>query len=87
MDYFGASDPYVKIDLVANKNTEDDEDDKNEVEVIDSVRTETKKKNLNPSWDEEFLFRVKPDKHKLVLKVFDEDRWSKDDFLGRSHFY
>ena len=78
MDFFGASDPYVKIDLVAK----DDED-----EVIDSVRTETKKRTLDPKWDEEFLFRVKPDEHKLVLEVFDEDRWSKDDFLGRSHFY
>ena len=77
MDYFGASDPYVKIDLVDIKDDE----------VIDSVRTETKKRTLDPKWDEEFLFRVKPDKHKLVLKVFDEDRWSKDDFLGRSHFY
>ena len=74
MDYFGASDPYVKIDLVDIKDDE----------VIDSVRTETKKRTLNPDWDEEFVFRVKPAEHKLVLKIFDEDKWSTDDFLGRS---
>ena len=53
-------------------------------EVIDSVRTETKKRTLNPDWDEEFVFRVKPAEHKLVLKIFDEDRLGKDDLLGRS---
>ena len=66
------SDPYVKIDLVAV----DDE------EVIDSVRTETKNRTLNPMWNEEFLFRVKLRKQKLILKVFDEDMLT-DDFLGR----
>ena len=75
MDCFGFSDPYLKIDLVANNDDN---------EVIDSVRTETKKRTLNPNWLEEFVFRVKPAEHKLVLKIFDEDKWSKDDFLGRS---
>ena len=65
----------MKIDLVANNDDN---------EVIDSVRTETKKRTLNPDWDEEFVFRVKPAEHKLVLKIFDEDKWSTDDFLGRS---
>ena len=73
MDCFGFSDPYVKIDLVANNDDN---------EVIDSVRTETKKRTLNPDWNEEFVFRVKPAEHKLVLKIFDEDRWN-DDFHGR----
>ena len=72
MDCFGYSDPYLKIDLVADN------------EVIDSVRTETKKRTLYPLWDEKFVFRVKPAEHKLVLKIFDEDRWIKDEFLGRS---
>ena len=75
MDWIGRSDPYLKIDLVANNDDN---------EVIDSVRTETKKRTLNPDWDEEFVFRVKPAEHKLVLKIFDEDKWSTDDFLGRS---
>jgi len=72
-DIFGASDPYVRIDLVTNNGDE----------VIDSVLTKTKKRTLNPKWDEEFLFRVKPSDHKLVLEVFDENRLTRDDFLGR----
>ncbi|XP_044007109.1 E3 ubiquitin-protein ligase NEDD4 isoform X2 [Aphidius gifuensis] len=71
-DIFGASDPYVRIDLLPI-----DGDD-----TVDSVLTKTKKKTLNPSWDEEFIFRVKPSEHKLVLQVFDENRLTRDDFLG-----
>lgn len=37
---------------------------------------------LNPQWDEEFVFRVKPAEHKLVFQVFDENRFTRDDFLG-----
>ncbi|CAL4162583.1 unnamed protein product, partial [Meganyctiphanes norvegica] len=74
-DIFGVSDPYVKIELV--KITTQSGDD-----VIDSVLTRTKKKTLNPRWDEEFIFRVKPAEHKLVLEVFDENRLTRDDFLG-----
>ncbi|KAI8126377.1 E3 ubiquitin-protein ligase Nedd-4 [Lucilia cuprina] len=37
---------------------------------------------LNPTWNEEFLFRVKPSEHKLVFQVFDENRLTRDDFLG-----
>lgn len=29
------------------------------------------------------MFRVKPADHKLVLEVFDENRLTRDDFLGR----
>lgn len=71
-DIFGASDPYVRIDL----NTINGD------ETIDSVLTKTKKKTLNPAWNEEFIFRVKPAEHKLVLQVFDENRLTRDDFLG-----
>lgn len=49
---------------------------------IDSVLTKTKKKTLNPAWDENFVFRVKPQEHKLVFQVFDENRLTRDDFLG-----
>ena len=77
--------------------------------------TKTKKRTLNPRWEEEFLFRLKPSEHKLVmevgpffrfpwvsispggsimetiiiftffddLQVFDENRLTRDDFLGR----
>lgn len=37
---------------------------------------------MNPEWNEEFIFRVKPTEHKLVLQVFDENRLTRDDFLG-----
>ncbi|XP_042204029.1 E3 ubiquitin-protein ligase NEDD4-like isoform X3 [Homarus americanus] len=74
-DIFGASDPYVKIELV-NVTTNGTDD------VVDCVLTKTKKKTLNPRWDEEFVFRVKPAEHKLVLEVFDENRLTRDDFLG-----
>ncbi len=73
-DIFGASDPYLRIDLVSVLGEE----------VQDSVLTKTKKRTLNPKWDEEFVFRVKPHAHKLVLEVFDENRLTRDDFLGES---
>lgn len=71
-DIFGASDPYVRVDL----NTINGD------QIIDSALTKTKKKTLNPVWEEEFIFRVKPVEHKLVLQVFDENRLTRDDFLG-----
>ena len=33
------------------------------------------------------MFRVKPADHKLVLEVFDENRLTRDDFLGRVDRY
>jgi len=72
-DIFGASDPYVRIDLVTSQGEE----------VIDSVLTKTKKRTLNPRWEEEFLIRLKPGEHKLIMEVFDENRLTRDDFLGR----
>lgn len=71
-DIFGASDPYTKIDLVQAENGES----------VDEVHTKTKKRTLNPKWDEEFLFRIIPNQHKLVFEVFDENRLTRDDFLG-----
>ncbi|KAL6266366.1 hypothetical protein P5V15_003221 [Pogonomyrmex californicus] len=71
-DIFGASDPYVRVDL----NTINGD------HTVDSALTRTKKKTLNPIWEEEFIFRVKPVEHKLVLQVFDENRLTRDDFLG-----
>lgn len=50
--------------------------------MIDSVYTKTKKRTLNPIWDEEFKFRVRPGHHRLSLEVFDENRLTRDDFLG-----
>jgi len=71
-DIFGASDPYTKIDLVTGDNGDS----------VDTVLTKTKKRTLNPKWDEEFIFRIIPNQHKLVFEVFDENRLTRDDFLG-----
>ncbi|KAG6940822.1 neural precursor cell expressed, developmentally down-regulated 4-like, E3 ubiquitin protein ligase, partial [Chelydra serpentina] len=72
-DIFGASDPYVKLSLyVADENKE-----------LALVQTKTIKKTLNPKWNEEFYFRVNPTNHRLLFEVFDENRLTRDDFLGQ----
>jgi len=71
-DIFGASDPYVKVDLIGSQDNS----------VIDSFYTKTKKRTLNPIWNEEFIVRVNPQKHHLVFEVYDENRLTRDDFLG-----
>ncbi|XP_077988397.1 E3 ubiquitin-protein ligase NEDD4-like isoform X2 [Glandiceps talaboti] len=73
-DIFGASDPYVKIHLFRGDRDEG---------LICSVNTKTIKKTLNPTWDEEFLFRVNPRDNRLLFEVFDENRLTRDDFLGQ----
>ncbi|XP_048874772.1 E3 ubiquitin-protein ligase NEDD4-like isoform X12 [Brienomyrus brachyistius] len=72
-DIIGASDPYVKLSLyVADENRE-----------LALVQTKTIKKTLNPKWNEEFYFRVCPRNHRLLFEVFDENRLTRDDFLGQ----
>ncbi|ELT89361.1 hypothetical protein CAPTEDRAFT_220633 [Capitella teleta] len=72
-DIFGASDPYVRIILYRGKRDSGQ---------IDAVNTRTIKKSLNPKWDQEFIFRVNPRDNKLLFEVFDENRVTRDDFLG-----
>ncbi|XP_064165136.1 E3 ubiquitin-protein ligase NEDD4-like isoform X10 [Anguilla rostrata] len=72
-DIIGASDPYVKLSLyVADENRE-----------LGLAQTKTIKKTLNPKWNEEFYFRVYPQNHRLLFEVFDENRLTRDDFLGQ----
>ncbi|XP_061589649.1 E3 ubiquitin-protein ligase NEDD4-like isoform X2 [Cololabis saira] len=72
-DILGASDPYVKLSLyTAEENKE-----------LALVQTKTIKKALNPKWNEEFYFRVNPQNHRLLFEVFDENRLTRDDFLGQ----
>uniref|UniRef100_A0A3B4UXD1 E3 ubiquitin-protein ligase NEDD4-like n=1 Tax=Seriola dumerili TaxID=41447 RepID=A0A3B4UXD1_SERDU len=72
-DIIGASDPYVKLSLyAADENRE-----------LALVQTKTIKKTLNPKWNEEFYFRVCPQNHRLLFEVFDENRLTRDDFLGQ----
>ncbi|XP_041839819.1 E3 ubiquitin-protein ligase NEDD4a isoform X2 [Melanotaenia boesemani] len=71
-DILGASDPYTRLSLYDPINGE-----------ITSLQTKTIKKTLDPKWDERFYFRVNPRKHRLLLEVFDENRLTRDDFLGQ----
>ncbi|OWA51357.1 E3 ubiquitin-protein ligase Nedd-4 [Hypsibius exemplaris] len=74
-DIFGTSDPYVQIKLMENGQNASNY-------CIGTANTKTKKNTLNPEWKEEFLFRVDPCKHKVIMEVFDENRLTRDDFLG-----
>ncbi|XP_030649981.1 E3 ubiquitin-protein ligase NEDD4-like isoform X2 [Chanos chanos] len=71
-DILGASDPYTRVSLYDPVNGE-----------LTSLQTKTIKKTLDPKWNEEFYFRVHPRKHRLLLEVFDENRLTRDDFLGQ----
>ncbi|XP_052570091.1 E3 ubiquitin-protein ligase NEDD4 isoform X5 [Peromyscus californicus insignis] len=71
-DILGASDPYVRVTLYDPMSG-----------VLTSVQTKTIRKSLNPKWNEEILFRVLPQQHRLLFEVFDENRLTRDDFLGQ----
>ncbi|XP_028258388.1 E3 ubiquitin-protein ligase NEDD4-like isoform X2 [Parambassis ranga] len=71
-DILGASDPYTRLSLYDPVNGE-----------ITSLQTKTIKKTLDPKWNEEFFFKVDPRKHRLLFEVFDENRLTRDDFLGQ----
>ncbi|XP_033022292.1 E3 ubiquitin-protein ligase NEDD4 isoform X5 [Lacerta agilis] len=71
-DLLGTSDPYVKVTVYDSANG-----------ILTSVQTKTVKKTLNPKWNEEFFFRVNPQKHRFLFEVFDENRLTRDDFLGQ----
>ncbi|KAJ8343542.1 hypothetical protein SKAU_G00308710 [Synaphobranchus kaupii] len=71
-DILGASDPYTKVSLYDPVNGE-----------LTSLQTKTIKKTLDPKWNEELFFRVHPRKHRLLFEVFDENRLTRDDFLGQ----
>uniref|UniRef100_A0A5K3FMB3 C2 domain-containing protein n=1 Tax=Mesocestoides corti TaxID=53468 RepID=A0A5K3FMB3_MESCO len=78
-DIFGTSDPYCRISLYR---------DVRQSNCIGSyVRTRTIKRTLNPLWNEEFYFRVNPDSNRLVFELFDENRITRDDFLGLVSIY
>ena len=76
-DIFGASDPYVQIyrEMINNYEAQS---------PSQKIRkTATIRKTVNPEWHETFEIEVDPQKHELVLDVFDENRMTRDDFLGR----
>ncbi|ESO06483.1 synaptotagmin 7f [Helobdella robusta] len=71
-DFSGTSDPYVKILLLPDKRNK--------------LTTKVKRKNLNPKWNETFLFEGFPYtkllNRTLYLQVLDYDRFSRDDPIG-----
>ncbi|KAI0237295.1 E3 ubiquitin-protein ligase NEDD4 [Lamellibrachia satsuma] len=71
-DIFGASDPYVQITVDKGLPF---------FEVRQSTRTI--KKTLNPKWNQDFVFKVNQRTTKVLLEVFDENRVTRDDFLGQ----
>ena len=46
-------------------------------------KTKVVKKCLNPSWCEEFAFRVDDLKEELLISVLDEDKYFNADFVGQ----
>eukprot|EP01127_Copromyxa_protea_P000265 TRINITY_DN10226_c0_g1_i1.p1 TRINITY_DN10226_c0_g1~~TRINITY_DN10226_c0_g1_i1.p1 ORF type:complete len:445 (-),score=117.01 TRINITY_DN10226_c0_g1_i1:48-1382(-) len=67
MDKNGKSDPYAVVTSTFNKQR---------------FKTKVCKKSLNPVWNETFDFYVSIPSGELHIKLWDKDRWSKDDFLG-----
>lgn len=45
-------------------------------------KTRVVKKCLNPSWCEEFSFKVEDLKEQLVISLLNEDKYFNDDFIG-----
>ena len=79
-DIFGLSDPYV---LVYQEVLEENEDVFN-IQTTNLVgKTGTQKKTLNPSWTDTFETEVDRCKEVLIFDLFDENRITRDDFLGR----
>ncbi|XP_073126539.1 16 kDa phloem protein 1-like [Henckelia pumila] len=76
-DFLGKIDPYV---LIQYKNQEQ------------KSRTASGQGNA-PLWNEKFRFKVefpnkgKIEQHKLVLKIMDRDKFTRDDFLGQTTIY
>ncbi|XP_037623229.1 synaptotagmin-7 isoform X3 [Sebastes umbrosus] len=71
-DFSGTSDPFVKIYLLPDKKHR--------------LETKIKRKNLNPHWNETFLFEGFPyekvRERTLYLQVLDYDRFSRNDPIG-----
>ncbi|CAH8600333.1 unnamed protein product [Schistosoma intercalatum] len=73
-DIFGASDPYCKLCIYKTQRST--------LPLCSPVPTKTVKRSLNPIWNEEFIFRVNPSENRLVFELYDENRITRDDFLG-----
>uniref|UniRef100_A0A8C8GI27 Synaptotagmin-7 n=1 Tax=Oncorhynchus tshawytscha TaxID=74940 RepID=A0A8C8GI27_ONCTS len=71
-DFSGTSDPFVKLYLLPDKKHK--------------LETKVKRKNLNPRWNETFLFEGFPYEkviqRTLYMQVLDYDRFSRNDPIG-----
>uniref|UniRef100_A0A1I8IJL3 C2 domain-containing protein n=1 Tax=Macrostomum lignano TaxID=282301 RepID=A0A1I8IJL3_9PLAT len=73
MDPNGYSDPFVKLYLKPDRDKSS------------KFKTAVKKKTLNPSFDEEFIYSVSPQdllQRTLEVTVWDQDIGTKNDFIG-----
>ena len=92
-DIFGASDPYVAIylankddvreDLLCSELADNSFDRTTYIYTNQIRKTATKKRTLNPTWDETFEIQMNLRNQSLVFDVFDKNRITRDDFLGR----
>ncbi|XP_028414146.1 rabphilin-3A-like [Dendronephthya gigantea] len=76
MDVNGYSDPYVKCYLLPDPNKKSKQ------------RTKTKKRNLNPEFNEHFSYKIAPNdlaSCTLEITVWDEDFGKPNEFIGGIH--
>jgi Ca2+-dependent lipid-binding protein len=80
-----SSDPFVKVSLLCTP-TKTLPGQKRRAQKIDLGKTETKKKNLNPTWNftkaSQIPFSRQSETLQLVFDIFDEDLMSSPDSLG-----
>lgn len=72
MDNNGSSDPFVKLQLKPDTHKK-------------KYKTGVKWRNLNPAFNEEFVFEASPhdlNKQTLIITVWDKDIGKSNDFLG-----
>jgi hypothetical protein len=80
MDLLRSIDPYVLIFCASNI------DGANTTGAV-SFKTETKKKNRNPVWDEECEIPLVGSVNMLTATIFDADDMSSDDLVGCVHVH
>ena len=68
LSILGKSDPYVKI--------------KYREKTI--YKTKIIDKTLDPTWDETFMLPIADMKHHVYIRVYDYDRFSDNDFMGKA---
>uniref|UniRef100_A0A673FTA4 C2 domain-containing protein n=1 Tax=Sinocyclocheilus rhinocerous TaxID=307959 RepID=A0A673FTA4_9TELE len=69
MDLGGTSDPYVKVYILPKKSK--------------TFETKVFRKTLNPVFNENFKYQVNHAKVQLVISVWDHDKMSRNDAIGK----